>query len=308
MRESWTLAALRTPCFVLLLVLSLPEGVRAYNLVRVADLDSPIPGGSGTFTSLSTPQLSGSNVAFRGLGGAGQEGIYLFNGTERTRVADLTTMTPDGTGTFTSLSPPLLSESNVAFVGRGGAGQEGIYLFNGTTLIRIADRTTTIPGGSGTFTSFSFPALSGGNVAFRGLGGAGQQGIYLFSRNELIRVADLTTVTPAGNGTFTGFEDPLLSGANVAFRASGGSGKQGIYLFSGTKLLRIVDLTIPIPDFGSGTFTSVSFPALSGGNVAFIGSVVNPNLPPRFGFHGIYLFNALISPAFRPSDSPCHPC
>ena len=54
--------------------------------------------------------------------------------------------------------------------------EEGIYLFDGTSLARVADLTTLIPGGTGPFTGFSAPVLSGANVAFRGSGEPGKRG------------------------------------------------------------------------------------------------------------------------------------
>jgi hypothetical protein len=87
------------------------------------------------------------------------------------RVVDLTTPIPDGSGTFTGISSRLaLSGGNVAFTGEGGSDQHGIYLFNGINLVRVADRTTPIPGGSGTFIFLSTPVVSGRNVAFDGDG------------------------------------------------------------------------------------------------------------------------------------------
>jgi len=55
----------------------------------------------------------------------------------------------------------------------------GIYLFDGSTLSRIADTKTAIPRGTGNFTDVGAPAISGRRVAFVGLGQPGQLGIYL---------------------------------------------------------------------------------------------------------------------------------
>ena len=45
-----------------------------FDIVVIADLNTPIPGGSGNFTSFGSTSLDGGNVAFRGLG-SGQDGI-----------------------------------------------------------------------------------------------------------------------------------------------------------------------------------------------------------------------------------------
>jgi hypothetical protein len=305
MRESRALAVLRSSCLALLLLacpeLAFPERVRAFGLVRVADLNTPIPEGIGNFTFLWEFELSGRNVAFLGSGASGQEGIYLFNGASVARVADQNTPIPHGSGTFTGFSAPVLSGGNVAFRATGASGQEGIYLFNGTSLTRMADLTTAIPDGSGDiFTSVGGPLLSGGNVAFRGTGASGQEGIYLFNGTALARVADRYTLVPSGIGTFRGFSGVALSGSNLALEGlSGGEPlfpgffeDEGIYFFNGANLVRVADLMTAIPD-GNGTFASQSFyprppnafsgPVLSEGNVAFLGR--------GSGQEGIYLFD-----------------
>jgi hypothetical protein len=75
----------------------------------------------------------------------------------------------------------VLSGRNVAFVGtRVKPEQQGVYLFDGSTLGRVADTGTPIPNGTGTFNHFESPAVSGENVAFLGFGSF-QLGIYLAS-------------------------------------------------------------------------------------------------------------------------------
>ncbi|MDA2921477.1 hypothetical protein MYX76_18630, partial [Desulfobacterota bacterium AH_259_B03_O07] len=144
-------------------------------------------------------------------------------------VADKSTMIPGGTGTFTGVSgPPSLDGGNVAFLGFSNFGdQHGIYTDIGGLGV-VADFSTMIPGGTGTFTGFPFLSLDGGNVAFLGFGTFGeQQGIYT-DIGGLGVVADLGTMIPGGTGNFTAFGAPSLSGGNVAFKGSAPS-QQGIY-------------------------------------------------------------------------------
>ena len=103
------------------------------------------------------------------------------------KIADTATLIPGGTGTFTAFPQhPSLSGDNVAFLGNGSGGQQGLYraALNGPP-IRIADTATPIPGGTGNFTSFLrrgppiAPAIDGTSVAFFGAGSGGQQGIYV---------------------------------------------------------------------------------------------------------------------------------
>jgi len=164
-----------------LAVLLFAAPVQASVLSRVADQNTAIPNGTGNFTSFGGPLLSGANVAFFADGSSGQEGFYLFNGSALSRVADLNTTIPNGTGNFTGFGLLALSGGNVTFHGVGSSGQGGIYLFNGSALSRVADKNTAIPNGTGNFTGFGVPVLSGGNVAFFAVGSSGQGGIYLFN-------------------------------------------------------------------------------------------------------------------------------
>ncbi|HXX33835.1 MAG TPA: Ser-Thr-rich GPI-anchored membrane family protein [Thermodesulfobacteriota bacterium] len=254
-------------------------------LTTVADYNTPIPGGSGNFTFFlsSNPVISASNVAFHGEGGSQQEGIYLFNGTTLSVVADINMPIPSGSGNFTSFDNfynPVISDNNIALKGYG-IGQCGIYLLNGTSLNKVADYNTPVPEGSGNFDSFYSLAISDGNVAFQG-GGGGQLGIYLFNGTALIKVADGNT--PPWSGNIPTFDVPVISGEDVAFRASNAQ-FSGIYLFNGTTLSTVADSNTPIPG-GSGNFTSFSQPAISSGIVAFQGSEYS-------GQNGIYQFDGI---------------
>ena len=191
-------------------------GAQSFDLRKVADLNTPIPGGSGNFTGFDRPSISGDSVAFAGTGVICQ-GIFFFNGATLDKVADLNTPIPGGSGGFTGFKSWGVSGGNVAFWGLGVSGQQGIYLFNGHTLIRVADRNTQIPGGSGSFSGFSPPSINGSNVAFRGEVDLRPYGLYLFDGTALTKVADLNTSIPAGLGNFTWFSPPMLSGGNVAF-------------------------------------------------------------------------------------------
>ena len=91
-------------------------------------------------------------------------------------VADTSaTLIPGGTGTFTSFNPglrpvdPCISGSNIAFIGNGANGQQGVYsLVPPTPIAPIADLNAPIPGGSGNFNVFSNVALDGTSLAFVG--------------------------------------------------------------------------------------------------------------------------------------------
>jgi hypothetical protein len=110
-------------------------------------------------------------------------------------IADRNTAIPDGTGNFAGFrptdpySPVAISGDNVVFYGVGDSGQEGLYLSRpSSSLLKVADRSTAIPAGTGYFTSFvppnptlpPSPIIGGETVAFIGFGSGGQTGIYRF--------------------------------------------------------------------------------------------------------------------------------
>ena len=252
------------------------------NLSSVADLNTPVPGGSGNFTSLYFPVCSGEKIAFIGAG-AGQQGVYLFNGSSLNKVADYNTPVPEGSGNFFSFSSLTISGDNMVFIG-SSSSLVGIYLFNGTTLSKVADFNTPIPDGFGNLTYFNAPSISYCCVAFYGQGASDQNGIYLFSGTTLSKVADRNTPIPGGSENFTYFGvNPVISEGNVAFQG-GGASQVGVYLFNGTTLSKVADSNTPIPG-GTENFFGFGGVVVSSGNVAFWGA--------GSGQHGIYLFNSI---------------
>ena len=82
----------------------------------------------------------------------------------------------------------------------------------GVSFSTAVDTSTTILGGTGTFTDFpTAPAVNYGNVAFMGLGSGGQAGLYLKLSQYSIPtdpykvMADLNTPIPGGTDNFTDF-------------------------------------------------------------------------------------------------------
>jgi hypothetical protein len=222
--------------------------------------------------------------------------------------ADTSTAIPGGTGSFTTFfSPtdlvhppaPCISFGAVAFFG-AGTGQQGVYMVPPGSLISVADLATAIPGGSGTFTSFSpqpsigpvagCPGGCSKSVAILGYGEAGQQGIYMIPPGPPCKMADVSTAIPGGAGNFVAFSPPSAvseppgcpggCAKTVAALAFGESGQQGIYSFSCGATDKVADLATAIPG-GTGNFIAFSpkvaigeTPGCPGGctkTVAFLG-------------------------------------
>jgi hypothetical protein len=140
----------------------------------------------------------------------------------------------------------------------------------------IADTSTAIPGGTGTFTNFYSPALNNGVVAFVGYGGPNSTvpGIYTGTAGPVQLVANTATTAPGDTSAFNGFERPSIDASgNVAFVATVADGNQGAYAQIGGSLVRIADTTTATPGF-NGTFsefTTLGSASIDHGTVSFAG-------------------------------------
>jgi hypothetical protein len=236
--------------------------------IKVADLFTPIPNGTGNFLSLPLdPSISGNLVAFIGNGSGEQQGVYLANTLPIpppiTPIADTNTAIPGGSGNFTRFVPPnpvapSISGNYVVFFGAGSnIGQEGIFLVDtsGPTpppIIPVADGNTTIPGGTGNFQFFTTFASEGNDVAF--VGGHFEldefvPGVYkvlnvLGPNPPPIKVADLFTAVPSGIGTFTSFGSVAIDPGTVVFEGlsddGAGGTRKGLYTDFGGTLSKLI--------------------------------------------------------------------
>jgi sugar lactone lactonase YvrE len=226
-----------------------------------------------------------------------------------THVANLATAIPGGTGNFTSFpKTPSLSGDNVAFLGTGSLGAQGVYARIGAISPPqlVADTNTAIPNGIGNFTSFpSAPSISSDSVAFIGTGTGVAQGVYakIGAISPPQRIADTSTAIPGGTGNFTSFipVDPIapaISGSNVAFFGAGSGGQLGIYAKYGaiSPPQVVADTNTAIPS-GTGNFTSFpSAPSISSDSIAFVGAGSGVA-------QGVYAKIGAISPPQRIADT-----
>src|SRR5207244_11798866 len=130
----------------------------------------------------------------------------------------------------------------------------------GVSFSTPLDTSTTILGGTGTFTDFpTAPAINYGNIAFMGLGSGGQIGLYLklVPSDPYKVMADLNTAIPGGTGNFTEFAltDLSLSDTSLTFIGSGSGGQLGIYVAIPTDLYRLVATLSTVIRSCSGYFT-----------------------------------------------------
>jgi hypothetical protein len=186
----------------------------------VADPSTELPGLADTFATFVNPsrlqypdpapwlQFStmADTVVFYGASVGGVQGLYCAPAPPAggasaylVRIVDTTSSPANGCCMFTGFGSfdlaSALGRLNVAFVGMGPGGQQGIYDEDipicppnlpvhpplPGPIITVADTNTAIPQGTGNFTSFGGVACGGPygiSLAFVGLGANGQKGIY----------------------------------------------------------------------------------------------------------------------------------
>lgn len=258
-------------------------------LSRVADLHTAIPGGTGNFTgfALFGNGMEGGRLAFRGNGSSSQAGVYAYTSGNLTKIVDASTAIPGGSGNFTSFGTGYVDGTNYAFIGPGNSSQQGLYVSDGSTVARIADKASAVPGIGGVYGWSSQVGFDTGNLAFWAniTGGTSPGNIVggYSSGGGLVTLASMATTVPGAGTNFTSFTSPVdLSGATVAFRGIY-TGGQGIYTanLAGGAITTIADLSTAVPD-GTVNFTQVQNPTISSGGVVFQGSFA--------GGSGIYLY------------------
>jgi hypothetical protein len=248
-------------------------------LRAVADVNTPIPGGTGTFVAhfAPRPSINSGNVAFLHWG-TDQEGVYTEIGGVLGVVANLNTAIPGGQGTFSGNSAfdeVSISGSSVAFVGRG-IGQEGIYSNLGGALSVGADLNTILPDGGpdehGTALSLRGPSLDHEDLAFVAYGQLARSAIYK-KRNGTLEVAvNNHTLIPGKPWYFDTFEPFIsLDRSNIVFwgRAAPPNPYEGIFASYSGVLVKVIDNNDTL-DGKAIAHVTFGPQALSGHRIAFL--------------------------------------
>ena len=271
-----------------------------YEAKLVADTNTPVPGGTGTFDDfvgdLDVPDIISLDekhgIAFVAESGT-QSGIYGYRNGELFVIADTNTPIPMGKGNFTSFDvegePVSLDGGILVFSGVGISGQFGLYKYNTASdeLTVVADRNTPIPNGIGNFTFFNqYDPLGSGDLVFSAEGqevdGTFQTGIYKYTTatGTITKIADIFTAIPGEKETFeflffagidnTGESaDPGIG--DVVFRGSGEFSAIAWYKYSGATntIVEVVQLGDPVP-MGTGVFNLIAgMRILDNGDVIF---------------------------------------
>ena len=240
-------------------------------LRKAVDQESPIPSGTGLFTSFDQPSLHEGALAFRGLGEF-QEGIYLEQSNVLTRIVDELTPVPGGIGSFTAFGEYRYEDGKVAFRGFE-LDRQGIYLGVEGNILRMVDEQTIIPGGSDErFTGFRGATLDDGQLIFVGSGESGQLGIYGLENGEVCPLVERFTPTPDGRAEFLFLGDPSPHQGEIVFASIDTLDRSAIYRVSKDGSPQEVvsqETKVPGTEENFLSFDEVSYYE---GRTAFIGS------------------------------------
>jgi hypothetical protein len=148
----------------------------------IANQSTPVPNGTGDFTSLAGPSTDGVNVAFWGEhSSTSNQGIYALVNGQLVRIADTTVGAPGG-GTFTGFSSdPGISGDEVIFeAGLSLAGSKsGIYLSSDGVLSKIIETGDTLDGRVVSSLNLSDNSFANSSVAFEASFTDGSSGVFL---------------------------------------------------------------------------------------------------------------------------------
>ena len=167
-----------------------------FQVTKLADTETIMPGEERPFTAFDSASISGSSVVFQGTIGKPterryREGIYLLRDRALSKIVDLKTRTPRFR--FAQFASPMLSGNNVAFIGIDPMRSFALYTqFEGKPLTSIVNATTPPANNNPFFWRFGAsvrsrmtPApihMDGQNIVFEGrygyLGGKVQRVTY----------------------------------------------------------------------------------------------------------------------------------
>jgi hypothetical protein len=126
-------------------------------------------------------------LAFVGLVKDGSQGVYAKEGGSLQVIANTNTSTPGFSGKFNEFDTrgsASIDHGVVAFSafsrGANNSVNEGIYTSSNGSLSLVADRSTTLPFGTGgsTFIFIDRPMINNGNVIFNAAGAGGAAGVF----------------------------------------------------------------------------------------------------------------------------------
>lgn len=253
---------------------------------RIADTQTAVPGGAGTFSLFADARcIDGNRVAFVGYDSGSGSGIYTFRNGVLDVLVDENSDVPGTSNKFQIFFDVSMDGGVVAFTG-GWAGPGGGCAFSGSEGLLTAPFSggPIVPVHSSLTTPYHcFHGLEyedGVMVVCAGINPVDNihnhsESILATTGGSLSTLVDVTTPAPGG-GTFTGFDQEVVH-------------RDGAYLFAeilhntigavaglyadrndGQGLRLVANASTPIPG-GTGNFASFASMDCDGGEVAFVG-------------------------------------
>ena len=221
-------------------------------LATVVAAPASLPIGAGDTSALingvppSPCRIKNGNVAFIATGADGFQGVYLSVGTsgQFVNIASTFTTIPNSTLPFHSFSTVSYDGTFVAFVGSAAQITDAPALSAVCKVtpaapftppnpcLVVADTTTSVPGGIGTFFGFGTVVIDPGVVVFEGFSsdGAGgtRSGLYTDLGGRLSKIVADGDVVNGKTVRFLSFGPGSFDGLQVAFATTFTDGSQGI--------------------------------------------------------------------------------
>jgi hypothetical protein len=114
------------------------------------------------------------------------------------------------------------------------AAQAAVFRFS-----PVADTSTLVPGGTGSFDFFDTPTIGGDATVFEGGQRGGEFGLYRAQGGSIQTLVNANTPIPNGNGNFAGISGYASSDQGVAFIGYDSEFQPGVFWADGKTLQRI---------------------------------------------------------------------
>ncbi|GJM14764.1 MAG: hypothetical protein DHS20C13_00910 [Thermodesulfobacteriota bacterium] len=237
----------------------------------IANKDTPMPGGTDTFSQFTNiTSIGGNDILFRGLNGTHhQQGIYAYKDGRISLVVDKNTPIP-GSGTLADFNDFVVLNDEldlgIHIIKQTLPQKSGIYLFIDGQYSLLVEDDSPIPDANYPKYFSDLKHLGGQNFMFRHVqqfSDGEQEGLLGFIDGELVVIANQNTLIPDGSGEtledFTKHITTDIKQGNIAFTAG-----NEIYLYSVK-----YDTLEPISD---GNFISAgrgTYPLILNNNIVF---------------------------------------
>ncbi len=287
------LAGMKNPALTVALALfftsaSFAQTPRSVRFTKIADTNTAVPGGTGTFAVFADARaLDSEHVVFFGIDGASKDGLYTFpvrRGGTLDVLVNESTFLPDIGGTIGTIFDVSIDAGTVAFAAGWGSGPSPCFSAEEGVFVASVDGSSiqlSTSSLSSSLACFHGVDLEGSTLRLTG-GTAGVDAVHNHQAALLdaaplgspIVLLDTSSTFPGGVGTYDGFDQDVVlkNGAtaftNVILNTFGAV--DSIFLDTGSSVQTVADPSTPIPG-DTGTFASFAGIDFDGTEVAFMG-------------------------------------